>query len=375
LIQNSPTMIPPPRKEEIVFVIADLQSGGTQRVVSILANYWSQNSKKVTVITLSGPETDFFKLSAEVNRISLGGQTDSSSLISGLTANLQRIRLLRRELQKLQARYAIGLISHTNILLTLAGLGLETRIIISERNDPRRQSLGLVWNFLRRFIYPLADLVTANSREVVAALRAFVPEYKLAYLPNPIAEFNLPAQDSPDSRLIIAVGRLHYQKAHDILISAFAKVASRYSDWRLEILGEGSERDILQGQIDDLGMNGKITLTGRVTNVAEHLAKASIFALPSRFEGTPNALLEAMSVGVAPVISDTTAGALEYVEDQENGLIIPVEDVDGLANAFFQLIENDTIRRDFAKRSIAKVQHLSLPEVARIWQATIDKVP
>jgi GalNAc-alpha-(1->4)-GalNAc-alpha-(1->3)-diNAcBac-PP-undecaprenol alpha-1,4-N-acetyl-D-galactosaminyltransferase len=368
-------MITPPQRETIVFVIADLQSGGTQRVVSILANYWSQNGKAITVVTLSGPETDFFKLSVGVDRISLGGQTNSSSFFSGLAANLRRIRLLRMGLQKLQAKYAIGLISHTNILLTLAGLGLKTKIIISERNDPRRQSLGRVWDFLRRFVYPLADLVTANSREVVTALGLFVPEHKLAYLPNPIVEFSLPEQGNPGSRLIIAVGRLHYQKAHDILISAFAIVASRYSDWRLEILGEGRERDVLQKQINDLGMIGKVTLTGRVRNVAEHLTKASIFALPSRFEGTPNALLEAMSVGIAPVISDATAGALEYVEDQINGLIVPVEDVDSLANAFFQLIENDTIRRDFGKRSIAKVQHLSLAEVARIWQTTIDKVP
>jgi GalNAc-alpha-(1->4)-GalNAc-alpha-(1->3)-diNAcBac-PP-undecaprenol alpha-1,4-N-acetyl-D-galactosaminyltransferase len=360
--------------DRIILVISDLQSGGTQRVVSSLANYWVRVGKKVTVITFSTPEDDFFRLSNPVERISIGGQKDSSSFLSGLVSNLRRIRRLRDTLETLKADLAIGLIGHTNILLTLAGMGLKTKIIISERNDPRRQSIGRLWDFLRQKIYPYADLVTSNSREVVTALEDFVPGRKLAYLPNPVSIPDSERPHPPRQNKIVAVGRLHHQKAHDILIPAFAKLSGKHPDWRLEIVGEGGERPALQHQIDSLGMAKKITLAGRVQNVEERLAKSKIFAMPSRYEGTPNALLEALSLGIPAVISDASAGALEYVRNGESGLIVPVNDIDGLEEALCKLVEDDNLRQAFADRSTAMVEHLSLPKVAEVWESILDQV-
>jgi GalNAc-alpha-(1->4)-GalNAc-alpha-(1->3)-diNAcBac-PP-undecaprenol alpha-1,4-N-acetyl-D-galactosaminyltransferase len=360
-------------KKMFVFVLADLQSGGTQRVVSSLANYWSKTGNEVTVITLAERDSDFFKLSAAIKRIVIGGQRDSNSLVTGIVANISRIILIRNALKDLNARTAVGMICQTNILLVIAGLGLKTRIIISERNDPKRQSFGRAWDFLRRRIYPLADLVTANSREAVISLEAFVPKHKLEFLPNPVA-FSSMNKDgkSPENR-IIAVGRLHPQKAHDILISAFAKLIPKYPDWHLEILGEGDERLALSNLIKRFDLERSVTLSGRVENVMERLSRAKIFALPSRHEGTPNALLEAMAAGVAPVVSDASSGALEYVEHQINGLVVPVDDVDVLAKALCQLTENDKERQTYARKSISKVEHLSLPEVASYWESIIEQ--
>jgi GalNAc-alpha-(1->4)-GalNAc-alpha-(1->3)-diNAcBac-PP-undecaprenol alpha-1,4-N-acetyl-D-galactosaminyltransferase len=353
-------------------VLADLNSGGTQRVVSNLANYWSGTGKKVTVITLSDQQTDFFKLSPAVMRISIGGQENSFSILSGLAANFRRIKLLRVTLKKLKAESAIGLIGQTNILLTLAGLGLETKIIISERNDPRRQSLGRLWNFLRRNIYPLADLVTANSQEIVKALEAFVPKHKLAYLPNPVV-FSGPADTGlSQQNRIIAVGRLHHQKAHDILISAFARITPLHPDWSLEIVGDGDQHNALHNQISELGLEDRIALTGRVENVQARLAEAKIFALPSRFEGTPNALLEALAEGLPAIVSDASAGALEFVKHRQNGLVVPVDDISALSQALILMIEDESLRQAYGESSRLMVEQMSLPKVAAEWEKVLQ---
>jgi GalNAc-alpha-(1->4)-GalNAc-alpha-(1->3)-diNAcBac-PP-undecaprenol alpha-1,4-N-acetyl-D-galactosaminyltransferase len=357
----------------MVFILADLESGGTQRVVTSLANYWADQGRDISVITFSDPESDFFKLSPEVQRHSIGGQQNSGSFLTGLVANFQRIKALRRVLATLNLEVAIAFIAHTNILAVIAGFGLKTRILISERNDFRQQSVGRIWDLFRRIVYPMADLVTANSKEVVAALGSFVPETKLAFLPNPVAVLNHGATAPAKKNIIIAVGRLHPQKAHNVLIDAFSRIEADHPDWTLEILGEGSERPALEKQISGNNLENCIFLRGRVTNVGEHLLAAKIFVMPSRFEGTPNALLEALSTGLPSIVSDATAGGLEYVSHGENGYIFPVDDAEALGTQLKTLIEDSEIREKFSLSAKARVEGLSLSNIAETWDRTIWK--
>jgi GalNAc-alpha-(1->4)-GalNAc-alpha-(1->3)-diNAcBac-PP-undecaprenol alpha-1,4-N-acetyl-D-galactosaminyltransferase len=358
--------------KDIVLVVADLSAGGTQRVVTNLANYWMTHGKNITVITLAGPETDFFELSDQIQRIVIGRQADSNSFIGGIFANIRRVWALRCHIKLIRPDVCIGFIGQTNILLTLAGLGLTTRTVISERNDPRRQSLGYMWDILRRRIYPLAGLVTANSREVVKALETFVPPGKLAYLPNPVSNLDDELAGSDQTNKVIAIGRLHYQKGHDILIEAFANIAPRHPDWNLDIVGEGDMQAALQTQISTHRLEERITLTGRVRDVQNRLSAAKIFALPSRFEGTPNALLEALSQGLPAIVSDASAGALEFVHHQQNGLIVPVDDVDALSRALTHMIKDEALRQEFAVKSKKMVKKLSLPNVAAEWERVLQ---
>jgi GalNAc-alpha-(1->4)-GalNAc-alpha-(1->3)-diNAcBac-PP-undecaprenol alpha-1,4-N-acetyl-D-galactosaminyltransferase len=359
--------------DDIAFVVADLESGGTQRVVTNLANHWSKKGRNITVITLANAESDFFNLLPAVRRIVIGGQDNSSSFLAGLAANFQRIRNLRKTLRDLKPKYTVAFIAQTNILTILAGIKLKTKIIISERNDFRKQSVGRIWDVLRKRFYPMADLVTANSQDVVAAMASFVPEAKLAFLPNPIALFAGDPDKVKKNNVILNVGRLHEQKGHADLINAFARIADEHEDWTLEILGEGSERGNLETLISRLGLEGRVILKGRVTDVENYLFRAKIFAMPSRYEGTPNALLEALSAGLPSVISDATAGALEYVKHGESGYVHPVYSVDALAHLLGKLIDNPAIRKKFAVAGKQSVEHLSLEKVTETWEQVILK--
>ena len=96
----------------------------------------------------------------------------------------------------------------------------------------------------------------------------------------------------------MAVGRLIRAKGFDLLVQAFARAATARPEWSLTIFGEGPERANLEAQVRDLGLGDRVDLPGRVSDPLEHLACAHAFALSSRYEGFPNALLEAMSCGL-----------------------------------------------------------------------------
>ena len=276
-------------------MISDLGSGGAQRVLLHLVEAWHRKGRRITVITLAGPEQDFFRLPNGVRRIAIGGVANSRSLLAGLLANGGRVWRLRRALREANAPIAIAFVAQSAVLTVLASIGLPLRVVASERNDPRHQTLGPIWNQLRRFAYRRADLVTANSRGVVEALAEFVPRDRLAFLPNPLPSPPTcePAQLAAPT--ILSIGRLNHQKAHDVLLRAFAHFAAKQPDWRLAIMGEGPEEMGLRELASRLGIADKVDWLGRRDNPYPFLRACRMFVLASRHEGMPNALLEAMS--------------------------------------------------------------------------------
>ena len=226
---------------QLALVISDLGSGGAQKVLVQLAKSWDLEGRCLTVITLAGPEHDFFSLPAGVRRVVIGGVAKSRNVLTALHANWRRVLRLRRALRETGAPIVVGFVAQTAVLTVLASIRLPIRVIVAERNDPRRQNLGLIWNALRRFAYTQADLVTANSRGVANSLADFVVPKRVAFLPNPLPS---PPHCQPaklTAPTILSIGRLSHQKAHDVLLAAFMRFSAKQTKWRLAIMGEGPE--------------------------------------------------------------------------------------------------------------------------------------
>jgi glycosyltransferase involved in cell wall biosynthesis len=331
-------------KGGVILVIADMGSGGAQQVVSQLAAHWVGAGRRVGLLTLSAPESDFFKVGNKIERYSIGGIGDSKSIAERLMRNFRHVAAIRRALRAFGGDTAIGFVAPMNVLLVLAALRLPTRVVISERNDPARQSFGRFWDLLRRMLYRRADVVSANSRGALETLRAYVPESKLLYLPNPLRTESDPAPEQMREPMILNVGRLHRQKGQDLLIRAFAAVAAELPGWRLCIVGEGEERPRLQVLIVSLSLADRVELAGRTDDPFSWYRRASIFAFPSRFEGTPNALLEAMFCHLPVVVSDAAPSVLELVQDGREGLVADGEDVKSLSRALLKLARDEELR-------------------------------
>ncbi len=337
-----------------MIAVSDLGSGGAQRVLCKLAEHWRAAGKSVHVVTLSDRKSDFFTLPPGVSRTALGLTGASGSLVSALSSNVRRIAALRAAIRAIRPKVAIGFIAPMAVLLVAAAAGTGVPVVAAERNDPTRQSFGWLWDTLRWVAYRMARRVTANSRGAVEALSGIVSPERLLFTPNPLPEPHGGPRADFSRPTILAVGRLHPQKALDVLLFAFSLVKD--DTWQIVILGEGAECGRLQAQAEAFGLSQRVTFQGAISDPAPYYRAASIFALPSRHEGTPNALIEAMSYGCTPVVSDASPGPLDLVTDGANGLVVAVDDAQALSAALRRLMGDAALRARLGERARADME-------------------
>ncbi|MDP6708706.1 MAG: glycosyltransferase family 4 protein, partial [Alphaproteobacteria bacterium] len=349
--------------------------GGAQRVFTHLANAWAAEGRPISLVTLSAPGSDFFRLAPEIRRISIDGLAPSKGPLAAVTANLRRLKALRRAFKACGAPRVLAFTGAMNVLTVLATRGLGLEVTISERNDPARQSLGRAWDLLRRRTYPMADRVTANSRGAIATLERFVPAEKLAFVPNPVVQDRSSARADLAGPTILNVGRLAPQKAQDVLIDAFAAVAADHLGWQLAIVGTGESEAALRRQAGDLGIADRVHFVGQVADPNPYYLAAEVFALPSRFEGTPNVLLEAMSAGMPCIVSDASGGPLEYVDDGKTGLVVPADDWQALVGALRRLIENPDLRQALGEAARQRLRGHGAEAVLEAWTEALGLDP
>jgi glycosyltransferase involved in cell wall biosynthesis len=144
-----------------------------------------------------------------------------------------------------------------------------------------------------------------------------------------------------------------------------------HPDWTLRICGEGLKRKRLERMIVRRDLHNHVLLLGSVADVAQQLHRASIFAMSSRFEGLPMALIEAMSKGLPAVSFDCPTGPADVIEHDRSGLLIPDGDVDGLARALIALIEDEPLRRRLGSGALARAGDFSMQAIGPLWDALV----
>lgn len=356
------------RRHDIVFVIGNLDGGGSQRVLVTLANRWAELGARICVITLADESVDRYTLHDRVTRVALGLIGKSRSPLSGILSNLKRVLKLREALRSADSHTIVSFLTVTNLLTILASVGLSVRVVISERNDPSRQVHGLAWRLLRRSLYRFADTVTANNKAVVQVLSAYVPSWKLQYIPNPMPNLARSVEQQEENQTILCVGRLSYQKAQDVLLNAFELITHQHPKWKLVLAGDGVGMETLQQQAKRLGVNDRVEWLGWTPDIQHYYALADIFVLPSRYEGTPNALLEAMGFGLAVIVTDSYGNSIEYIQDGITALVVPVEDSTALAHAIQRLVDDPNLRRNLGMAARQQISERHSRTALKAWE-------
>jgi glycosyltransferase involved in cell wall biosynthesis len=266
----------------------------------------------------------------------------------------------------------VSFIEQTNVRILAALLGTGIPIIVSERTDPRRHQVARGWNFARLMLYPLAETVVVQTESVAAWARRFLPDRKVQVIPNFVPA--LPPATSADQRHsdeFLAVGRLSHVKGFDLLLRAFADSGLKVTGVRLTILGEGPERASLESLARELGIAEAVSLPGIVQDPERWMAQCALFVLPSRYEGFPNALLEAMAMGCAVVAADCPSGPRELVIEGENGLLVPTENVEALAGALKKLMGDAALRRRLGDQAVSVRQRFAREAIIGRWETLI----
>ena len=221
-------------------------------------------------------------------------------------------------------------------------------------------------------LYPFADTVVVQTDSVAAWARRFLPDRKVQVIPNFVPA--LPPATSTDQRNsneLLAVGRLSRVKGFDLLLRAFEVSGLNGTGVRLTILGEGPERASLESLAGELGIAEAVSLPGIVQDPERWMAQCALFVLPSRYEGFPNALLEAMAMGCAVVAADCPSGPRELVLDGENGLLVPPENVEALAAALKALMGDAGLRQRLGERAVFVRQRFAREAIIGRWESLI----
>ena len=322
----------------VVFVIDSLKLGGAERVLLRWAGWCRAEGWQVLVITRHGPQRDAYPVPDGVERW-VEPRLSVPLERLGWFAFPWRLLALRQLLRRYRSDVVVGVTTLPAVKLLLACAGLPLRTVVSERNYPPAKPPSLLWRWLRRLTYPWADLHLVQTVPAGVWLLDHCAVKRQRLLPNPVS-WPLPDREpvvSPedwlaaDDPLILAVGTKSHQKGFDRLMPVFAELGLRFPSLHLALLGlapgryhgrdqQAELRGALSGSPD---LQKRLLLPGVSGSMARWYARATVFVLPSRYEGFPNVLLEAMAAGCACIASDCLTGPSDLIRDGENGLLLP----------------------------------------------------
>ncbi len=349
---------------KISFFIGSMCRGGAERVISILANDYCQRGWDVDIVLLLQSAVEY-DLDSRIRIV------DITKKAGGYVQNAPRwLGGIRRYLKERKPHRVVSFIGRINALVLTAALGLKLPIVVSERNDPKRDGRGAMMQKYCNLIYRRAKKIVYQNEHEKSCFDKTL-EDKGCIIPNPVSV--AATREGALPPVITTAGRLIEQKNQKILIDAMALVHKTYPEVTCRIYGEGNLRETLQAQINELGLTDVVTLEGNVKDIHARLANCGIFALTSNFEGLSNALIEAMMVGLACITTDYP-GAAELITDGENGLVVPMNDVDALAAAIEKLLANENGCADtLAKQAQQNAQQFRAETVLNKWHSVIEE--
>lgn len=361
------------RGKKIAFYIGSLKKGGAERVFVNLAEYFYKTGYQVTMVTQYTAENEYV-ISKGIKRVI--SEIENTEITGSRIVNFhRRTAKLRRIWRTIQPDLILSCIGKNNFMSVVTTLFSKTKVVVSIVGEPTEEYNSTVMRVLARVLFIKADGIVLQTEDS----KVFFPQYllkKSVILQNSLNPlFIQDRYEGVRDRQIVSVGRLDANKNQTMLIEAFARIAVRYPEYSVVCYGDGESRAQLEALIERFNLQGRVQLPGITTDVAGMIRKASVFVLTSYTEGMPNALIEAMALGLPVISTDCPCGGpKELIRQGENGMLIPVGDVEALAASLVTLLE-DTEFMEKLGRSAARIQDRLNPErTNQQWKEYFERI-
>lgn len=350
------------KQKQIIFISNEVANGGAGRVISVLANAFVKEGYGVSIYSYH-KSSETYPLDKLVKQYFLRVKYKSK-----LLNKVDRILQLRKEFKKNFGATIISFEYFVNMQTVIAGFGLKNRTIISERNDPAQQDSRKLIKHLRNILYGLADVLVCQTPEAKAYFPEFVQK-KAVVIPNPIKEGLPKPFNGKRKKIIVNFGRLEKQKNLPLLIEAFALLYKEYPDYRLFLYGDGSAKKSIEALIAEKKLQDCVTLHGSTPDIHTKILDCAMYVSSSDYEGLSNSMLEAMALGLPCVVTDCPCGGAKMmIRSYENGILVPVKDVQSMYEAMKYLIENPK-QAAYISHNATKIRmDLAAEKIASQWE-------
>jgi len=357
----------------IVLMTSSLGAGGAERVASTLCNEWAKQGHKITLIaTFSGGGSAFYPLSPLINVVFLADLVPKRK--KSLVSYWRRLSVLREIILSNSTDVVVSFLPNVNVAAILASAFTRIPLVISERRDPASQPASRFWEFACAALYRFSDVVVVQTEGVLRSIGDSYPSLKkIACVPNPLPK-NLEQFWRKDStaprRILLSIGRLVHAKQVEHSIRVFGMLANSHEAWDLHIYGNGPAREKLASLIYELDLQQRVFLMGETTTPWDVMAEADAFVMTSQHEGFPNALLEAMGVGLPCVVYDCLSGPREITRDGLDALLVPLNDQAALMQAIRRVMDDGALRKELGDRARVSVfARFGLEVIVNRWAA------
>jgi len=358
---------------KVVFYIGAMVLGGAEKVINNLATYFCNRKVEVVLVNDFEPDSSVFHydVDARVKRLYLQKQKEGNAIIR----NISRLQKLRKIIKEERPDLVLSFLGPPNIRMLLSTIGVSVKKVVSVRNDPNREyGTKKSQKILANLIFRLADGVVFQTRGAQRYFAKSIQE-KSEIIYNPVADVFFNTDYIGDEKNIISIGRLEPQKNNALLIKAFSQISDEYPENKLVFYGSGSQLGDLHKLSKDLNISSKIIFAGDTKNVPEALKHCSLFVLSSDYEGLPNALMEAMAVGVPCISTDCPSGGpKELIENGKDGILIDVGSLHELTEALTLLMNDKEKCLKLGEKARIKALKFRPEEIYSQWYDFFKKV-
>lgn len=343
-------------------------SGGAERQIIMLANEMSRRGHNVALVVLAENNVRY----AIDEKVKI---YDLSSCEKGNNTIIKRFLALKRCLCELKPDITVNFWLQSAYFAVCIPQKYTGKIIYSERGDPGDKEYSGLLGIIRKICFKFVDGFVFQSRGAQHYFKQNIRERSIVInnaVTGDVYKFKSPSYNR--QKRIVTVGRLSEQKNQKIIINAFAEIHDKIPDYILEIWGEGNLKDELHTQIKKLNMSHKVFLKGTSRDILDKIYDASLFVLSSNYEGMPNALMEAMCIGIPCISTDCKpGGAREIICHGVSGIIVPIEDQKELAKAML-LVRDENLTRFYVSNGWNQREKFSSKIVYTIWESFLREI-